>query len=480
MSEFRKFFTTGRSDMKQAMVSTALCAIVFVGLYYLGGRYFIDSTTIAEDARRAQEIADEQLRQNELTTAQLQGQMSEVRDALNRGEVHDQDGQRHKDRLTTIEQQLLSLPGLSEQMRAEIDAAASRRAIARAKLIEADALIRRCFTDLSEARELEQEWSEYYLAILDDDRGRKIATDQSAVAEISTLLQSPLPTDVDLTSWYLQLNPVAINIQHKVAARSDYQVTSEDQEFLEQFHTRVRDAKTSFLSWEAHFDRLLHQSLRASPAEFTLREAIARYQQQLHSEMAQEAEEKRVAELQRVIDEQAAETQRIEEERLKAEAELKRAELEAQRAELARQKQEAEDQVEAARAQAARRRLEAEFQRDSAEINSLLSPFLDSNGEAQPRYGPINDPRSFHTPARLAPTSFSSLQAAGALDDSPDGLFRLYVNGGDPRTYRKRRGFPYYVPTGLNDPAITRQVARARELLIKYGPLLVERRMLSP
>lgn len=480
MSGSLKFFTAGRSDMKTAMVSTAVLAVLFVAVYFLGGRYFIDSSTVAKDARRTQEVADEQLRQNELTTVQLQGQMSEVRDALNRGDVHDQDGQILKDRLTAIEQQLLALPGLSEQMRAEIDAAASRRAIARAKLIEADALIRRCFTELSEARELEQEWSEYYIAILDDDRGRKIAADQKAVTEISTLLQSPLPTDVDLTSWYLQLNPVAINIQHKVAARSDYQVTSEDQEFLEQFHTRVRDAKTSFLSWESHLDRLLHQTLSASPAELTLREAIAKYQQQLHSEMAQEAEEKRLAELQRVMDEQAAETQRIEEERLKAEAELKRAELEAQRVGLARERQEVEEQIEAAKAQAARRQLEAEFQRDSAEISSLLFPFLDSNGEAQPRYGPINDPRSWHTPARLGPISFSSLQASGALADSSEGLLRLYFIGGDSNNLRKKGGFPRYVATGLNDRAVASRVSRARDLLNKYGPLLVERRMLAP
>lgn len=480
MSEFFKFFTTGRSDMKKAMVSTALCAGLFVALYVLGGRDFIESSQIEEDARRAQEAAAEQLRQSELTAAQLQGQMSEVRAAMHRGETQDQDGKSLKDRLAAIEQQLLALPGLSEQTRAELDAAASRRAIARAKLIEADALTRRCFADLNEVIELEKQWSQSYVTIFDDDRGRKIAADQKAVAEIATLLKSQPPTNADLTSWYLQLSPVASNIQYQMVFNQDYLVTSEDQAFLEQFRTRVADAKTGILNWQSHFDRLLQQTESASPAELTLRDAIPQYEQKELAEMARVADEKRKAELQRVLDEQAAETQRIEAERLKAEAELKRAELEAQRAELARQKQEAEDQVEAAKALAARKKLEAEFKRDSAEISSLLFPFL-YNGESQPTFGPIHDPRSWHTSGKgLGPTSFSALQAAGALDDSSESLLRLYFIGGDFNNLRKKGGFPRYEATGLNNSAVASRVSRARELLLKYGPLLVERRMLAP
>lgn len=481
MNSILNLIGVGRSDMRSAINSTILAAIVFVAIYYVFGRSAIDASRQAEQAQRVAEATAAQLKQTEATAAGLQKELSTLQAAVNRGEVHDAQGQALKERIASLEQSIRSLAELSETARAEIDAAAARRALARAKLEELGALVENCRTGFAELNDAKAAWNQQYGSVFDDDRGRKIAADRNAVAEVTSLLQSPFPDDAALTSLTLQFLPVSQHVQRQLSLTTDYQPTDEEKEFLTRLLTQVNEAKRSYRAWQLHFDRLLAQTQHLAPVEQTLRKALEEYEQQSLAEANRQAEENLQARLKEEAEREAAKVQEAEAARIRAEAEAERARQQALAESALREKQRVEAEIAEAKAQEARRRLEAEFQRDEAEISSLLYPFLDTNGESQPKYGPLNDPRSWHIPGRgLGPTSYSALLASGALGETHEALERLYFIGGDFMNLRQKGGFPRYSPTGLNNAAVTGRIARARELLTKYGPLLVERKMLAP
>lgn len=481
MDSILKLIGVGRTDMRSAINSTILAAIVFVAIYYVFGRNAIDASRQAAQAQRVAEATAVQLDQSEATAAELQQELSTLQAAVNRGEVHDAQGLALKERIASLEQSIRSLAEMSDTARAEIDAAAARRALARAKLQELGALVESCRSEFVKVNEAKDEWNQQYGNVFDDDRGRRIAADRNAVAEISSMLQSPFPKDAALTSLSLQFLPVSQHVQYQLSVSADYQPTAEEQEFLTRLLTQVKEAARSYRAWLLHFNRLLAQTQHLAPAEVTLRNAIEEYEQQILADANRLAEDNRQAKLKEEAEREAAKVQEAEAARIRAEAEAERARQQALAESALREKQRVEAEIAAAKEQEARRRLEAEFQRDQAEISSLLHPFLDANGESQPKYGPLNDPRSWHIPGRgLGPTSFSALLASGALGETNEALERLYFIGGDFMNLRQKGGFPRYSPTGLNNAAVSSRIARARQLLTKYGPLLVERKMLAP
>jgi serine/threonine protein kinase len=124
-------------------------------------------------------------------------------------------------------------------------------------------------------------------------------------------------------------------------------------------------------------------------------------------------------------------------------------------------------------------KLQAEFLHDREEIENLLAPFL-AVSESQPTIGRPDEPNTWLFPAApLAPISYGRLQASGALADSQDGLHRLYYIGGFKVNFRPKRGFPEYSRENLSHEVVVEKVKRARELLLKYGPIMVKKGMLE-
>ena len=177
-----------RTDIRSAMISTALCALAFIVFYYFGGKQWLASSEAMQKAIDDRHAAEAQIRQGELTTTQLQQEMDEIRSVLDQGEVDDSQGQVLKERLADIAYQIQTLSGLSEQAKAEIDAMSSRLAITRAQLLEAQALAARCQEVLSEVNDLDHQWTAEYLPLFDNDRGQKIAADREAVARVQLVV----------------------------------------------------------------------------------------------------------------------------------------------------------------------------------------------------------------------------------------------------------------------------------------------------
>lgn len=468
-----------RTNMRSAILATIGCAAAMFIFYFLIGKRINESARVAEQVRQTQLAEHEQLRQNEIAAQQMRSQMNEVQSALSSGQVIEVEGRTHKDRVTEVEQQLQSLQVLTVETRAGIDAAVAAHSQAQADLIRVQATLHNCETALTELKTSLQTWEQNYVVIFDDDRGRKIASDANAVAKLATLVQEPLPSSSEIASWPLELQQLARPIRDAATKGLEFHVSNDHRTALEQFLTRVNDAKKRLVARQQIIDLLLVQTEAATPSDLTLSQAVVGYEQMLLDDLTSQAVEKRREALQKSIDEQSAAIQQAELARIEAETQVKLAEKEAERLGLTVKKQEIDEQVVEAKTKADRERLEAEFRRDEAEIKGLLTPFL-FESESQPTFGNADDPQSWIIPtAPLGPTSFSRLQGSGSLDDTQDGMKRLYYYGGWHMNLRKKGGFPQYSATGLNDSGVRARVSRAQKLLEKYGLLMVEKGMLQ-
>ena len=124
---------------------------------------------------------------------------------------------------------------------------------------------------------------------------------------------------------------------------------------------------------------------------------------------------------------------------------------------------------------------ERRFRKDESEIKSLLSPFV-SDGHIQLKGS--TDPWSWKKSAFAGPISISALRQLGALENTTEGLKKLYQFGG-----AKHRGaahdrplgtFPRYSPSDFTKRETLNKIKRAQQLLRDHGRALVESGMLSP
>ena len=200
--------------------------------------------------------------------------------------------------------------------------------------------------------------------------------------------------------------------------------------------------------------------------------------------------EKRWAELQnRRIEEAGAKireetTKRLAQQKADQEAQIAAAKEEVQRQETARKLQLIKDKEEEARvaeetrraelqARLAKEKLEADFKRDQAEIRRYLAAFM-YEGYSQP-----GEQGYHHSTTKKGPMSLSALRSAGATMESELGLQRLAFSVTGSGNDRPAGGFPKYIGGTL----YTQQVpflSKAQGFLIKYGDLMVEKKLLAP
>lgn len=123
----------------------------------------------------------------------------------------------------------------------------------------------------------------------------------------------------------------------------------------------------------------------------------------------------------------------------------------------------------------------AALQRDMADVERYLQPFT-APGYLQPK----SDRNAWDTERTVdkEPVSLSRLKRLGALEDTMEGLKRLYIFGGgkNPALNNSRPlgSFPQYWAQHLNKPEVHQAVQRAQQLLREHGQALVEEQRLSP
>ena len=450
-----------RTSMRSALIAVVACVAVLAITYYFFGNKISESVKFAKEAQQTPQVNTVQTEESPWP-------------------VVDVEGRQHYPVVTEVGEQHQSLIPLTVVSPESREAAIAARAASQAKLIAAQSVVNDCDAALRELQTAIQEWDQQYAGVLDDDRGRRFASDPVAVEKLATQFQQPLAGNDKLAIWTQELNAIAEPIRNATASGDEFHVTEELRTYLQEILTQVTDAHNRHASLQKLIDSLTLSTQSQQLAEVTLREAIASYERRLVDELSADATKRRAEELKKSLEAQSAAITEAEKRRIDAETEAKVTEEEARRQGILENTEVLKDKLDEAAAIAAKQKLEAEFRREQSEITSVLFPFLDTNGESQPRFGPIDDPRSWHFPGQgLGPTSFSRLSASGALEDSADGNRRLYFLGGDFNNLRRKGGFPSYVATGLNDRGVLGRVQRARELLVKYGELMVEKGMLQ-
>ncbi|TWU62565.1 hypothetical protein V7x_43000 [Crateriforma conspicua] len=123
----------------------------------------------------------------------------------------------------------------------------------------------------------------------------------------------------------------------------------------------------------------------------------------------------------------------------------------------------------------------AALQRDMVDVKRYLQPFT-APGYLQPK----SDRNAWDTERTVdaKPVSLARLKRLGALDDTMEGLERLYIFGGGKNPVlnnsRPLGSFPQYWAQHLSKPEVQRAVKRAQQLLRDHGQALVEEQLLSP
>jgi hypothetical protein len=125
-------------------------------------------------------------------------------------------------------------------------------------------------------------------------------------------------------------------------------------------------------------------------------------------------------------------------------------------------------------AEARKAKLEREFETDRPEIERLLRGLI-TEGRTQPgHYGP------FEVTTTRGAVSFAALGKIGGLEPTIASQQRLYFCMGIRGNDRDRGAFPPYLGGHEDWQQKSATVQRAQELLIKYGPLMVEKKLLAP
>ncbi|QDT13394.1 hypothetical protein K239x_54120 [Planctomycetes bacterium K23_9] len=121
------------------------------------------------------------------------------------------------------------------------------------------------------------------------------------------------------------------------------------------------------------------------------------------------------------------------------------------------------------------------LQNEMRDVEKFLQPFT-APGNLQPNSdsNPWDVERTFDS----KPVSLARLQRLGALEQTMEGLERLYIFGGgkNPTVNNPRPlgSFPEYWAQKLKKPHILQPVKRAQQLLRDHGQALVEQQLLSP
>lgn len=333
-------------------------------------------------------------------------------------------------------------------------------------------------------------WSQRIQPLLDNDAGRRLASDDTVVTRVqANWLPDTYMTDpaFEPERFTTRLEKLAKSSHPSPAVIGLYTALRDD---LQQTLTFIQQRRKGI-------EGLVATSTAAAPANRTLRVAIDDIRKQKDAEHAariaaqlKEAESERVA----LMGEREAELYRKQTERIDAEKRLEISRVEKQtelvriqeqaeldlaekKAELARIKADEEQRDVERQAELAKR--SAEFKRDLNEVQSVLTPFT-TPGYTQ-LVGNYWQPGS-----EKRPLSFMAIYTAGALDDSMAGLTKLANIGCrqrqlSPGLHQNDR--PSWGPM-QNSRVVDRNriefVKRAQTLLRKYGSLMVEEGMLSP
>ena len=328
--------------------------------------------------------------------------------------------------------------------------------------------------------------------LLTGDLGKRIAANRKAVEQYCAIVGKAAPDSVMPKRLREAVEGLLEPFrQAKTVGAADYTL---NEQMLTELAVLERQVDDALQAWDARNSRLsslLHTAPATAPADTpTLQEAL----KQLENERAAETnhveaeyldkvrrqEDQKTAALKAKLDADQAAAERDAMERVarakeastRALGKIKADEIEAQTQALV-----SEAQARTARqAEEARKaKLEHEFEADLPEIQRLLRGLI-SEGATQPG-GPNG---LFAVTTKRGPVSYAALGRIGALEPTIKSQQKLYFSVGTSGNDRDRGSFPDYFGGDSDWRRKAATVQRAQELLIKYGPLMVEKKILAP
>ena len=330
-------------------------------------------------------------------------------------------------------------------------------------------------SELEQMTEYTQTWQFDFRLLLEDERGRQIASDRSDVLRYLKIASEDLPIFKDALDWtyefYQVFRPTRVAQENGTLS---YEIRPEVRTYFDNTFSRISHLNEKLAARESAIKALIVDVSGMPASEQTLQQVID--QMLTEVEQAEEADSDSVS--REAEDLSGSQSQQLE----IVAPEVTRVDLDPMATlsgETAAEIANAFAVEETGITEEPKIALESGFAKDQAEISSLLAPFL-AIGEQQPKPGSPGHPDQWLEPCEpLAPMSLSRLQSSGALDATDQGLQRLYYLGGSPKNLRIRVCFPEYSTNGLSNGIVQSRVRRAQELLIKYGSLMVERRVLA-
>lgn len=328
-----------------------------------------------------------------------------------------------------------------------------RRSVALAALESADRIARRVGTLLDECAAADADWQQLQIAILTNEEGRRLASQENLVRNFMQLRKdnpavaddiAGLRRDLELLSAPLQK---ALTNQETPVAPS---ATTTDR--LQQLKQEVESLRMKLRAPRLAVDSMLRSVAPGTTGKKSLQDAIDDIQAAAAAD-------------------RAARTAVVQ-----MEAERKDAE---QAERMAREKRDTARAAEAAQADAENRAAEQKIQHDK--------DLVEANSEA------VQDRLAFFfTPGYLQPTadgvemttekkpmSLSRLKVAGALDDSTDGLQKLYIIVCN-RQEKDRDTWGLEDDINFIEHEKLEKLRQAQIYLRRLGGVLVEMKLLSP
>ena len=315
-------------------------------------------------------------------------------------------------------------------------------------------------------------WETLLQELLTEEKGKRIASDKAYVEQFVSIYDQEQFTQPEYEALQRQFLPLEQPIE-QAEQHDTYLPSSELLAQLKQLDDKVTHELSAL--YKARRDILAIERFAASrtASNQTLQEAMDELQ----------------AEQQRMRIEEISATRRQERELTTAELAAAEADREQQRRELeiariAREKASLADETTRVKLQAeadARKRelerqkaaLEREFQRDLPVIRSLLRPFI-TPGMTQPKG------RGFVSASQQGPVSLAKLRSTGALEPTVGGRQTLYwITAANKMNDRDLGSFPSYFGGAADWQRKHPTIKRAQDLLIKYGELLVEKKMMA-
>lgn len=395
--------------------------------------------------------------------------------------------QEAQQRVETLEKTLDSYNAKFQQLNERSSEAESRRTVERARTAIVAAQVESAHERLRKIKTLMTAWQAKDASLMTSDLGRRIVASPAHLSLALGIIEQERPGAEQLRQWEAALNELAKSVEESQRNKdSTFVVTTEHVKMLSDLGQELARTNASLEQQSSLVEALAKETASVKPAAHTFGHVVeqrrierdkattdrlkaAREAARAEVEIEQADRLRRIEKLTQesatLFDEKTAQAKkeqqeqlaRVENEKIAEETRVKEAQSRATIAGL---------RDEAIRLDAAtqRAKLEKEFERDLPKIRSVLTTFL------SPGFQQRGQSKG------EGPMSFAAIQRAGALAQTSNGRQDLaHLVGNNDRPSGPLRAF-----RGGQTREEEAMCNQAQELLMKYGPLMVEKGMLAP